>query len=398
MIAIRKRGRIFHADLLNGKIHLARGSLGKTTQDAARRIADKLEKALAEGATSLLWQELRSDLPQMTFLRFASLVGAQDTEPATWQQLRKSFQTFAELRIKMGKLSASTLDRYEYTYREFDKFLAAKKITLLSGITMQVVDDFKMSRIESITKKKRSRGGTSIILEAAILHRIFSFALSRELIPKNPVQLEGRPGEHPEGGAEPFSPEELSALRDHAGDDLLCYLLLRRTGFRGSDAVELSFKEIKFDRKEIERITRKRKKKVILPIHNELLFALEVERDKRKPQERDRVLLNPRTGKPMTRHRLYDRVVALGRRAGVANVHPHRFRDTFAVDLLLRGANPYDVAKMLGDTIQTVEEHYAPYVPELRERSRSLMHAGVGMEELSNYSRANHPSTDTTKN
>ena len=63
-------------------------------------------------------------------------------------------------------------------------------------------------------------------------------------------------------------------------------------------------------------------------------------------------------------------------------MHPHRFRDTFAVDLLLRGASPYDVAKMLGDTIETVEKHYTPFVRELRERVRRILETGAGLEEL----------------
>ena len=83
--------------------------------------------------------------------------------------------------------------------------------------------------------------------------------------------------------------------------------------------------------------------------------------------------MNPVTGQPLTRPRLYQRMIALGRRAGVSNVHFHRFRDTFAVDLLLRGASPYDVAKMLGDTIETVEKHYMPFVRELRDRVRRIL-------------------------
>jgi integrase len=75
-------------------------------------------------------------------------------------------------------------------------------------------------------------------------------------------------------------------------------------------------------------------------------------------------------------------MVALGRRAGVPNAHPHKFRDTFAVDMLLRGASPYDVAKMLGDTIETVEKHYMPFVRELRERVRNILETGIGLEEL----------------
>jgi integrase len=75
-------------------------------------------------------------------------------------------------------------------------------------------------------------------------------------------------------------------------------------------------------------------------------------------------------------------MIALGRRSGVPNAHPHRFRDTFAVDLLLRGASPYDVAKMLGDTIETVERYYMPFVKELRERVRTILETGIGLEEL----------------
>jgi integrase len=174
----------------------------------------------------------------------------------------------------------------------------------------------------------------------------------------------------------------LSLLRKHAEPDLVAFLLLRWTGLRGSDAVKLIWGEVHLSSKEIERVTQKRRKKVILPIHSELLFALELERDQRHPEPTDRVLLNPATGKPMTRPRLYERIQSMGRRAGVPTARPHRFRDTLAVDMLTRGANPYDVAKMLGDTIETVEKYYMPFVKELRERVRNILETGVGLEEL----------------
>jgi integrase len=144
--------------------------------------------------------------------------------------------------------------------------------------------------------------------------------------------------------------------------------------------VALSWQEVHFDRKEIERVTQKRRKKVILPLHGELLFALEAERERQNPQATDRVLMNPATGTPLTRPRLYERMLAFGRRADVPNAHPHRFRDTLAVDMLARGANPYDVAKMLGDTIETVEKHYTPFVRELRERVRTILESEGGLE------------------
>jgi len=100
------------------------------------------------------------------------------------------------------------------------------------------------------------------------------------------------------------------------------------------------------------------------------------------PQPDERILLSPVGGKPLTRPHLYRRMLALGRRAGVPDAHPHRYRDSFAVDMLARGANPYDVAKLLGDTVATVEKHYAPFVPELRDRARRLMETGEGLEKL----------------
>ena len=119
----------------------------------------------------------------------------------------------------------------------------------------------------------------------------------------------------------------------------------------------------------------------MLPISQEVLFALESERDRRKPQADARILLNPYTGEPMTRPRLYRRMLAVGSRASVSDAHPHRYRDSFAVDMLARGASPNDLAKLLGDTVATIEKHYAPFVKELRERTRRIMESGEGLEK-----------------
>jgi integrase len=137
----------------------------------------------------------------------------------------------------------------------------------------------------------------------------------------------------PSTGLRPFKAAELTKLREAADRDLLAFLLLRWTGLRGSDVVGLRWGEIDWETREINRLTQKRRKRVILPIHHELFFALEVERDRRNPQPEDRVLLSPETNRPLTGPRLYQRMLALGRRAEVLDAHPHRFRDSFAVDL-----------------------------------------------------------------
>jgi hypothetical protein len=67
---------------------------------------------------------------------------------------------------------------------------------------------------------------------------------------------------------------------------------------------------------------------------------------------------------------------------------PDRFRDTLAIDMLLRGASPYDVAKMLGDTIETIEKHYTPFVRELRDRVRMFLECGSGTGRCHRKARA----------
>lgn len=380
MITEEKRGRKYYAYLYENGTRV-RGSLGTRSRDVALRLIHKLETAIAEGQDSSLWSELQTLLPFRTYRSFSNYAGVKPKRLPTWEDLKTGFSVFREQRVKLGKLAQSTSDRYELTIREFGDFLAAENITLLQDISRPLVERFKVWRVERINKKKHSRGATGLVLDVAILHRVFSFAVENEMVLKNPVRMEGRPGENPKNGAEPFTASQLSKMREHAGPDLLMFLLLRWTGLRGVDAVKLTWAEVHLDRKEIERVTQKRKKRVILPMHTELLFALEAEHETLRPQPTDRVLLNPATGTAMTRPRLYSRMLALGKRAGVAGAHPHRFRDTLAVDMLSRGASPYDVAKMLGDTIDTVERHYTPFVKELRERVRNILETGTGIEE-----------------
>src|SRR5262249_1610447 len=59
----------------------------------------------------------------------------------------------------------------------------------------------------------------------------------------------------------------------------------------------------------------------------------------------------------------------LGQRLGMKeSLRPHRFRDSFAVNMLSMGMLLQDVSRMLGHTnIATTQKHYAPYVPNLQD-------------------------------
>jgi hypothetical protein len=49
--------------------------------------------------------------------------------------------------------------------------------------------------------------------------------------------------------------------------------------------------------------------------------------------------------------------------------------------LLARGVGIYEVAKMLADTADTVEKHYAQFVPAARDAVQVKMDSGIGIEE-----------------
>lgn len=58
------------------------------------------------------------------------------------------------------------------------------------------------------------------------------------------------------------------------------------------------------------------------------------------------------------------------------HAHPHRFRDTFAVEMLTKGASLREVQLLLGHTsIKTTEKHYAPFVAA----HQALLDRAVGL-------------------
>lgn len=193
MLELRKRGKSHHVDFVAGEIRI-RGALGTKNQDAARRIVHKLGVAISEGKESTLWLELKAVLPAATFERFADYAGFREKAIPTWEELRAVYEIHATQRIALGKLQQSTYDRYAVTIREFDQFLAEHRIRFLEHITKPLVEAFKVWRKARIESHKFSRGGTGLVLDAAILHRVFALAVENEMIVKNPVKMEGRPG------------------------------------------------------------------------------------------------------------------------------------------------------------------------------------------------------------
>jgi site-specific recombinase XerD len=140
-----------------------------------------------------------------------------------------------------GAMAEATRDRYRVSIEDFTSFLQERQISFLDAATPSLIEMFKVDRIKKIMLKKQSRGGSSVALDIAILHRVFAYAIEKGLMFVNPTNLkhESKPGKNPKNGARPFTASDLTALRKAAGADLFAFIVLRWTGLRVSYAINL---------------------------------------------------------------------------------------------------------------------------------------------------------------
>jgi integrase len=69
--------------------------------------------------------------------------------------------------------------------------------------------------------------------------------------------------------------------------------------------------------------------------------------------------------------------------AGVKDAHPHRFRDTFAVELLLNDVPIEQVSMLLGhSSIKITEKHYAPWVHARQKQLEESLDRAIKSDPL----------------
>ena len=90
------------------------------------------------------------------------------------------------------------------------------------------------------------------------------------------------------------------------------------------------------------------------------------------PNDNEHFFFYDGTSQPQSMVKSWDRVfqkVFATAKPVITGGHPHRFRDTFAVSLLLKGVSIEIVSKLLGHrSIKVTERHYAPWVKARQEQ------------------------------
>lgn len=135
--------------------------------------------------------------------------------------------------------------------------------------------------------------------------------------------------------------------------DQAIIMLLLDTGIRVSECARLLVSDVNFNKSEIFiqpfGSARKTKSRYI-PIGNtSKKFLWTYFSSRPKPSPHDNFFVTHH-GSPMDRDSIRHVLDEIGDHAGVSNVHPHRFRHTFAIEYLRNGGDVFSLQKILGHT------------------------------------------------
>lgn len=243
--------------------------------------------------------------------------------------------------------SDKTIELYQYTLLKMVNCLQMK------------VTDIGQYDIRMFLAYEKSRGISNSTLETtrACLSAFFQWMTAEEIIPKNPCS-NIKPIKCPNKQRYPFSSVEVDSMRSACKTKRERALIevLISSGVRVSELTALKLDDIDFARMKLyvrhgkgdkERTT------YISEVARTHLSAYLKESDITSG-----LIFPNRTGGEMTANGLRKILKKLAQRANVENVHPHRFRRTFATGLADRGMPVQEIMRLLGHTnINTTMEY-----------------------------------------
>lgn len=277
-----------------------------------------------------------------------------------------------EVKEECYELQPSSLDSNEYKLK---MFIGSKKAIncqdgTLKNYAMEIrnVLDFLGKDIEDINamdlryyfgymREKRGIKMTTLETRMHYLSSFWNFLNTEELVHSNPVRKIGKIKVE-KIIKKPFSSKELEAIRGACSNirDRALVEFLYSTGVRISEAVTLNVGDINMERLDLVVYGKGSKERVTYLtesakyyLDNYLKFRCiteEITMD--ELQEKPLFVGFNRYHERLTKAGIQYMLRELGKKAGVKNVHPHRFRRTIATDLLSRDMPIEQVKAFLG--------------------------------------------------
>jgi integrase/recombinase XerD len=155
---------------------------------------------------------------------------------------------------------------------------------------------------------------------------------------------------------EAFHSRRRTSLRDRA-----IIMMLYDTGVRSSELVGMRFSDVDENKAQI-RVTGKGSKQRLVHYGKYVARLLWKYHSARfpdsKPSPDDYLFVDDEGMRPMNRGSVLQMIVRIGKKAGIPNVHPHRFRHAFAVEYLRNGGNVLALQEELGHTTLKMVQRY----------------------------------------
>ena len=145
----------------------------------------------------------------------------------------------------------------------------------------------------------------------------------------------------------PYSAAEMEKLRRACGNkrDLALLDFLYCTGCRVSEVARLNIDDIDFENMECTVLGKGNKERTV---YLSEVAAMNLGEYLASREDNNEALFTGKGTERLGKNGIEVLLKRLGKRAGVINVHPHRYRRTLATNLLDRGMNIQDVAVILG--------------------------------------------------
>lgn len=277
-------------------------------------------------------------------------------------------------------LSHNTITEYSRTFDYFSEYL--ENDAPLGEITVEDIQEFLASRTVSKKTCRNYYIGLSALWTWAVDNDLVEKHIVRRVVPPKPEKRDIVPFTEADlramlaavGTSRSYSrpgKRECAHSLNQADQHRAIILLLLDTGIRAQELTTIRFRDIDMRNTRL-RVLGKGTKERTIPFSARTGNAIwkYVSMD-RKDARIDEFLFVTRRGNPFDDDRLGKIIAHIGKRAGVNNAHPHRFRHTFAINYLRNGGDPYTLQILLGHaSMETVKIYLRISKQDLDARHR----------------------------